>query len=164
MAEKIVDLVGKKSGKQWRKCKTKNFSISGGEFKDEAEFQQSRKNFLSQATDYEIDSSVIEQWFYRYGKNTAVLLAIHKSLKENGHNHAEELAEVQYCVTHEMAVHPNDYFIRRTGKIFFEKPAAEQHLNTVTQSLANQFNWNETVRQQYLSEVKNEFEAITHFV
>ncbi len=164
MAEKIVDLVGKKSGKQWRKCKTKNFSISGGEFKDEAEFQQSRKNFLDQATDYEIDSSIIEQWFYRYGKNTVDLLAIHKSLKEKGHNHTEELAEVQYCVTHEMAVHPNDYFIRRTGKIFFEKPAAEQHLNTVTQCLANQFNWSETVHQQYLSEVKNEFEAVTHFV
>lgn len=163
MAEKIVDLVSKKSGKQWKKCQTKTYNISGGEFENEIEFQKSLKDFVLQATRLAINESIVTQWFYRYGKNTAMILAIYHSLKQAGHDQAEELAEVQYCIENEMAFHPNDYFIRRTGKIFFEKPAAESHLSAVTQNLANCFQWSETLRQQYLAEANAEFAAVTHF-
>jgi len=163
MAEKIVDLVGKKTGGHWKPCQTKTYNLCGGEFKNEADFRESFSGFLDQAASLNLQTEIIKKWFYRYGTNTAAILAIYQKQTLTDKALAAELAEIQYCVNYEMTLHPNDYFIRRTGKIFFEKPSAQLHLETVTTALAQQFGWSETQTQERLNETKAEFDAVATF-
>ena len=82
MAEKIVDLVGKELGKKFRECQTKNFRLSGGEFKDENEFEKFFNELVEKAEAENIPSEKIDEWFFRYGKNTIQLIQKIKKTKK----------------------------------------------------------------------------------
>ncbi|MCW5906638.1 MAG: glycerol-3-phosphate dehydrogenase/oxidase [Chitinophagales bacterium] len=139
MAEKIVDLAAKTLGKHYGKCKTKNYLLCGGIFEDDIAFQKALKDATMLGEPASIPESKVHEWFFRYGSNTQKIIenvaSLSSAIKE-----PETLfnsAEVKYAVEHEMVMELNDFLIRRTGKIFFDKPQSEKQIPLLAEMLGD---------------------------
>ena len=165
MASKIVSLVSKKFNKDFGICKTKNFRLSGGEFTSEEEFENSFKHFLQQGTTENIPSEKIREWFFRYGKNTSSLLDKVKALRASvSKEELFDIAELHYCIEHEMVFHLSDFLIRRTGKIFFDRINAETQLESLNILLAKELSIDESSSNTMLSSTQEEFKTAVSFL
>ena len=166
MAEKIVDLVAKRSGKKYDNCKTKNFRLSGGEFENENEFKKAIAKLIEQGIAENIPPDKISEWFYRFGTNTSKVIAQVKSLspKIADSDKLFEAAELMYSIENEMIYHLNDFLIRRTGKIFFDRKNAEKQIDYLSNLLALQFKIDDTAIQKDAIAAKQEFDAVVEFL
>ncbi len=165
MASKIVDLVAKKLNKDFGTCKTKNFRLSGGEFSTEVEFLKALELFLEKGKEAKVPSEKVREWFFRYGKNVSFLLDNVNQLrtKNTAPQQLFDVAELNYCIAHEMVAHPADFLIRRTGKIFFDRINTEKQLESLNSLLSQQLQIETSSSQKNLAEVKEEFEAAVLF-
>ncbi len=166
MAEKIVDLVAKRSGKRYGSCKTKDYRLSGGEFTDETAFKKGIEKLLEQGNEANIPPDKVSEWFYRFGTNTAKVIEQVKALRPKIADPEKifEAAELMYSIENEMIYHLNDFLIRRTGKIFFDRKNAEKQINYLSNLLALQFEIdNATILKDALA-AKEEFDAVVEFL
>ena len=165
MAEKIVDLVGKKRGKNFGDCRTKNFRLSGGEFENEEAFQISLGELIAKGEADNIPLDKISEWFFRYGTNTASVIAKVAALRADIQNTEQlfEAAELFYAIEHEMVYYLNDFLIRRTGKIFFDIKNSEKQMDYLASLLAQKLNQDTVLVQQGLESTKEEFHSAVSF-
>ena len=165
MAEKIVDLVAKRSGKKYYNCKTKNFRLSGGEFEDESTFKKTLEKLLEKGYAENIPAEKISEWFYRFGTHTATVIEQAKTLRSKIADPEKlfEAAELMYSVENEMIYHLNDFLIRRTGKIFFDRINAEKQIDYLSNLLALQFKTDDNAIQRDAISAKQEFESVVEF-
>ncbi|HWB62176.1 MAG TPA: glycerol-3-phosphate dehydrogenase/oxidase [Chitinophagales bacterium] len=165
MAAKITDLVKKKLGKDYGACRTKNYRLSGGEFETEKEFFNYLEEMLELGRTGGIEYGAIRNWFYRYGRNTVRLIEDYKELKGAGLAHQDALleAELKYAVENEMIYYPQDFLVRRTGRIFFDRQKAEKQIGFVSLALAKQLQPVNNNGNDFDMDVRQEFEAATSF-
>ena len=165
MASKIVDLVAKKLNKDFGTCKTKNFRLSGGEFSNEVDFLKALELFLERGRKAMVPSEKVREWFFRYGKNVSFILDNVIQLRATNTDTQQlfDIAELHYCIAHEMVAHPADFLIRRTGKIFFDRVNTEKQLDSLNSLLSQQLQIESSSSQKNLAEVKEEFEAAVLF-
>ena len=74
-----------------------------------------------------------------------------------------EAAELMYSVENEMIYHLNDFLIRRTGKIFFDRINAEKQIDYLSNLLALQFKTDDNAIQRDAISAKQEFESVVEF-
>ncbi len=165
MAEKIVDLVGKQlrsSFPNLNPSQTKKYHLSGGEFSDEIAFTTFLTQLNSDKIFAQLPSDLKEKWIYRYGKNIAAILKNLETLlnSENKTKDVNELcleAEINYSADNEMNYYAEDFIIRRTGALYFDKPFIEKHQTKLLSLLANYGKWSE---QEILENAKNTTEIL----
>jgi glycerol-3-phosphate dehydrogenase len=166
MAEKIVDLVAKRLNKNCGRCKTKNFRISGGEFKDEVEFNVCLENLIENGLQVDIDASQTKEWFYRYGRNTLQVMKnaglLRPLIAETDKLMAT--AELLYAIENEMVYYLNDFMIRRTGKIFFDIENSVKQIDYLANFLSQKLNPENGAFQNNLHAIKEEFQSAVSFL
>ena len=69
-----------------------------------------------------------------------------------------------YSIENEMIYHLNDFLIRRTGKIFFDRKNAEKQIDYLSNLLALQFNIDDAAIQKDAVSAKQEFESVVEFL
>ncbi|HLP18784.1 MAG TPA: glycerol-3-phosphate dehydrogenase/oxidase, partial [Chitinophagales bacterium] len=165
MSEKIVDLVAKKLGKDFGYCKTKNYRLGGGDFANETEFTDALEDFLRKAPQHNVPEGKIREWFFRYGNNVADILKNVDGLQRKIDDDATlfNVAELKYGVEHELVLHLSDFLIRRTGKVFFDRPNTLKQLPHLNQLLADQLQTDADTAQKYLEEAEEDFKNAMTF-
>lgn len=165
MAEKIVDLAEKTLGKKYKKCATKNYRLSGGEFDSKEAFDNTLTQLSGKAQVNSIPPGLVKEWYYRYGKNTDQIInnvnASRENIQQTDGLYTE--AELQYAIEHEMVNQLSDFLIRRTGKIFFDKPAAERYLDSLNNMLSAKLNLSDDAAYKSLQRAQEEFRQVTEF-
>ena len=63
--------------------------------------------------------------------------------------------------THEMVVKPTDFFVRRTGDMFFNIANVKAGKKDVLDEMAFIFGWTDVERQQYEKELVDEISTAT---
>lgn len=152
MAKKITDKVCDRLGVH-ASCKTKELSLGGGDIIPDV-----MDGFIDQAaTQFSIDRLKVKDLFYKYGVNTTLILnhAVDASLLE---------AEVNYTIQYEGAKKLVDYFIRRTGKIYFSPSEVKEELATVADLFAAHFGWTDLTKEQEIKEINAWLKRITNFI
>lgn len=164
MAKKAVDEVAKKSGKKFAACKTHDFHLTGSDFKGQDELATYIKETEFREAD-NIPVSKIREWTGRYGTNTDKVLENVARLEGEKISRDElyNLAELLYCLEYEMVYSPSDFFIRRTGKLFFERPNTMGHIRPAVRFISEQFNWDEAREMQMLQAIEGEFSSAVSF-
>jgi glycerol-3-phosphate dehydrogenase len=165
MAAKIVDLAAKKLGKDYGKCKTKNYRLTGGEFESEAAFNKALNDFIVLGERAGIPATKTREWFFRYGNNTKAVIENVAALLLQ-FDDKEELycaAEIKYAVENEMVYELNDFLIRRTGKIFFDKPHSEKQIELLTKLLSEKLQLSNAVAESILQKTIRQYKAVTAF-
>lgn len=150
MAQRIVDLIAKKiknsEGKKIAECSTATIALSGGKITDKGTFDDFVKNKILKGKVLGIDSKEIEMLVNRYGSNIDTIFSIVDKLKtEDSEIPLIIRAQLHYCIEHEMCSTPNDFFIRRTGALYFDIKTVLKWANPVLLYMKEIMQWDDTL-------------------
>lgn len=124
MAERIVDRIAKKleeEGTELKACYTDEIPLCGN-----VDFKKNKhvKKYIIEIYDrIKTDGfSEHDAWFLvtNYGKQTELILEIFASLKDSDIYERMAKAELRFGIDYEMIQNPMDFFIRRTGRLYFD--------------------------------------------
>lgn len=163
MAERAVDKVTQRIEKHRREelknCHTDTIGISGGPWENYAEVKQYIEDIFQRIEP--LGFTHHDAWFLvtTYGKQTEEILKIYDDLNESDNHKKLIQAEFQFCAEFEMIATPSDFFIRRTGRLFFNIQSLKDQLDTILQLYKPYFNVSdakvEEEKTKLLNAIKN---------
>lgn len=144
MAERVVDIVMKQlhteSERVYRPCTTDKIILSGGDFLGEDDVIQHPseaiepyiQQLMLDSYNSNVDKKQVTDLVLKYGMNTTQIITIYKQLMDKQDYHLEvggeneqdcllAIAELTYTIQEEMVTSLDDFFIRRTGRLYFER-------------------------------------------
>ncbi|WP_276168913.1 glycerol-3-phosphate dehydrogenase/oxidase [Zobellia alginiliquefaciens] len=161
MAERVVDRIAKKmeeeDGTQLKECYTEKIFLCGNvDFK---KFKHVEKYIAEVYSRIKSDGfSKHDAWFLvtNYGKQTEMILENYATLKDADKYVRMAKAELQFGVEFEMVQNPMDFFIRRTGRLYFDidsirtlmEPILEEFKSIFTVDDAQVAEWREILMKE----------------
>ena len=147
MAERITDLVCKKIKKEYDfKCKsnqTEKIVLAGGNFKNYYEVLEFNEEIFDQIKEYGFNQLDAEVLVHRYGRQTKLIIEIFHQLSEKDFTVRMALAELRFCLNNEMVVFPLDFFVRRTGRLYFDIMSIKKIKDPILKEFSKVFYWDD---------------------
>ena len=72
-------------------------------------------------------------------------------------------AEVWYTIQYEMACSPVDFFMRRTGRVYFNIDSVDLYKTLVLNEFSNYFSWDKETLEKNKKELLKELKQATSF-
>ena len=167
MAERIVDLINKKYlrrfDKMFQEVKTEKIVLSGGSFTNHKEVLNYIKTIQEKISKLGFNKKDAAYFVYNYGKQTDVILTKFDELTDVDIEQRMIKAEVWFSVLYESACSPVDFFMRRTGRAYFNIDSVYKHLNLVLTEFSTHFSWNNEILNKKKEELNKELKSITLF-
>lgn len=161
MAENIVDQIveqfKKEEGILYSNSSTRHLPISGGEVGGSKGFDLFKQKKVREGIELGIAEEVAAMLIQQYGTNVDVIFRLFKERKSEAHNYNVDpiiFAELIYAIDYEMAMTPADFFIRRTGAMFFNIDWVNKHRVNVTNYMAQSFQWEKEQVELYEKELR----------
>lgn len=152
MAEKVVDLCGENTVGA---SVTKTLRLSGGDFENASAFERFVQDQTLLGQRLGLSATEAERLARRYGSNVGLLFAA----LEQGSAAPEVYglppvvwAELRYGLEHEMVTSPSDYFVRRTGALYFDVDFVRRYLAGVMAFMRDELHWNAAQVNYYQAE------------
>jgi glycerol-3-phosphate dehydrogenase len=169
MAEMVVDLLVrhadfKENATIIKKSTTKQLPISGGHVGG----SKNLTNFLASHQNEALQSGFTKEQYKRlahiYGSNVGELLNIAKTFKRNNPYRLpiDVYVQVVYSLHHEMAYKPVDFFIRRTGALFFNIEWVQKWKKPVLHYMGNELKWSLKQEKEFAAELEDELFGASH--
>ncbi|MGB6154206.1 MAG: glycerol-3-phosphate dehydrogenase/oxidase [Pricia sp.] len=125
MAERVVDRIVKKMedehDTEFKECFTEDIPLSGNDgfkkFKHVTQYIADVYERMQPDGFSEHDAWALVT---RYGKQTDTILETYKTLEDTDKYVSMAKAELRFCIDYEMVQNPMDFFIRRTGRLYFD--------------------------------------------
>lgn len=159
MAAAIVDRVNEalvqKGHKDAGKSRTKQLPLSGGDFGGSKRFASYVKKMAKRGTEFGLTAEEARLFVQFYGSNSEKVFAIYRKLPDlEGSGMPRTLATaVEYSIAEEMAVKPADFFIRRTGDLYFHIGDVIRYKEAVLQFMAIRLGYTEPEKTAYREEL-----------
>jgi len=167
MAERIVDLVAKKYKhrfeKEFDEIKTKEIALSGGTFKNYQEVLSYTDAIQNRIAEVDFNRKDAEYLVHNYGKQTDIILQKFDDLMHDNMQEKMIQAEVWFTINYEMTCFITDFFMRRTGRLFFDNPSVNLHKNYVLELFKNHFSWDEKTTKKQEEELEKYLKVATTF-
>ncbi|RPF55278.1 glycerol-3-phosphate dehydrogenase/oxidase [Aquisalibacillus elongatus] len=156
MAENIVNLVTKQLSEEedlsFPNSQTKHMPISGGDANGSKGFESFLQDRISYGVEHGLKESVARKLVYRYGTNVDEVFNNMKNA--NSDLDPVVYACLRYAIDQEQAYKPVDFFVRRTGALFFEIDWVLDHKESVIAFMRNEFNWTKEQTNTYQKELE----------
>ncbi|MCA1062701.1 glycerol-3-phosphate dehydrogenase/oxidase [Rossellomorea sp. AcN35-11] len=166
MAETVVDLVSKRlkeeNKKKFPSSSTKHMPISGGHVGGSRKFQSYVEQKAAEALQYGLSEAEGRRLAGMYGSNVDQIFKLaHAYSGTSGERSvpAYLYAQLIYSIQEEMAATPVDFFIRRTGALFFDREWVEKWKEPVIMIMSKLLNWTQEQEQQYRADLNHELES-----
>lgn len=159
MAERSVNVVCKQlkleEGRQFASCTTASIPLSGGDLnKSPEEYAKDLQEDFKQFFVEDILDLVL-----KYGSNTVAILV----LAQTNFNNQLLPAEAEYCLEHEMTASLADFVIRRSGRLYFERPAIAAQRATLDQYFQEQLGYTGQQMANFHEAFEKEYEGVMAF-
>ena len=146
MAERVVDVVVKKYNDQYDKKLGKSFTkeipLGGNPFKSAKSVAKYRKKVEKHISGFGLSSYYATYLVANYGKQSKIILEQLQSYNDPAEI-ALARAETWYAIHHEIALKPLDFFNRRTGRLYFNRPSIPGILDAVMKDFQSYFEWSD---------------------
>ncbi|RKQ35553.1 glycerol-3-phosphate dehydrogenase/oxidase [Oceanobacillus halophilus] len=162
MAEQAVDIMVNQlkaeEGILYSSSETKTLPISGGEVGGSSGFESFKKRKLSEGIEMGIEKTQAELLVERYGKNVNMLYGLYQKYQQDAV--AEKIdpivfIQLIYALENELAYHPSDFFVRRTGALFFDISMVKREKKAVIQYMAKCLSWSEEEKERYTADINH---------
>jgi glycerol-3-phosphate dehydrogenase len=160
MAERVVDLAADSLTSAIRKfpaSTTSQVKLSGGEVGGSKHYASFISGAIKKGIEAGLSADESEQLARRYGSNVNKVYALmhsHLEATENSSLPKARLASLLYGIEAEMVVSPEDYFVRRTGELYFDIQSVHQWKEPVLQFMKQQFAWSESEAQVHRTQLE----------
>ena len=158
MAERAVDLVVKRSfeDRKLKKCETNKKKLVGAEFKNAKQVTAYIRLLEKQLKSCEL-GHYANYLVSNYGKQSEVILNYMTQLPDTKDDLALAKSELWFCMEYEMVVSPLDFFVRRTGMLFFHINRLKMLMEPLMKEFKTQFGWSDA---QFTGEMNKLNQAI----
>lgn len=170
MAESITDRVTKsleKEGdKKFNKSVTKKLPLSGGDFGGSKNFPRFVNSMALQAQQFGLTPEEGRMFAQFFGTNAGKIFELYE--KRSANSKPDNLpavlaAVVEYAVNEEMAQTPSDFFIRRTGDLYFHIADVLRFKDQVLDFMGELLGYSEKQKETYRRELLDEIDKATRF-
>jgi glycerol-3-phosphate dehydrogenase len=164
MAQRVVDLVIDKafSHRNLEPCATNKIRLTDSFFSDDQEVSHYTAMTSYDLTPTGVDATMAGYLVHNYGKQTKEIVEMARSMTEPFAS-ALIRSEVRFVVKREMVVYPVDFFVRRTGMVFFNIQRVRDLLETVLDEFRSQQNWSREKIEEERSKVLNLLISLNQF-
>jgi glycerol-3-phosphate dehydrogenase len=146
MAQRVVDLVAKKYEEKYETdfgdCLTDKISLGGFHFIDQSEVAMYQLEITENALAKGLNEAQITYLVANYGKQTNIILAYFNYYNDSARV-ALARAELKFCFERELVFSLLDFFIRRTGRLFFNINSIFPVLDHILRDFQSEFGWTE---------------------
>ncbi|MEO2077047.1 MAG: glycerol-3-phosphate dehydrogenase/oxidase [Bacillus sp. (in: firmicutes)] len=162
MAETVVDLVAKQLEEEWglrfKVCQTKHMPISGGHFGGSSKFQAFIDKNIEEAIASGFTKEQYLQLVHRYGSNIHRIFELAKGYDtDNTYGLPLDVyVKLVYSLEEEMTVKPVDFFIRRTGALYFNIQWVQKWKQALMDLMAEYLEWTGEQKANYQDELEME--------
>ncbi len=169
MGEHVVNMVAKQlkeeEGILYTDSQTKHLPISGGEVGGSKGFKNFKAEKVKEGVSLGLTEKEAAELTQRYGANVEKVFTLYTENKEAAKNENIEpavFAQVLYAINEEMAYKAVDFFIRRSGALFFNRPWVETHMDTVLPFMEKELGWTKEEAAAYRKELEQLLYETTH--
>ena len=167
MAERIVDVVVKKYKRRYEKkfkdVQTEEIVLSGGTFSNFSEVKSYTDAIYNRIAEVDFDEKDAQYLVYNYGKQTDIILKKFDEFVDENQQEKMIKAEVWFTIKYEMTCTPTDFFMRRTGRLFFNSQSVILYKTFVVSLFKEHFSWNEKTMEKHQLELEEKLKSIITF-
>lgn len=168
MAEKVISMITADimahTDRTFPSCTTDQIAYSGGKFGGSDKMAPYIDAKVAVGEQLGLTPFEAHRLARRYGTNIDEVYR----LLENGRDEAEKFGlslevygALSYGIHHEMVVTPSDFFIRRTGALYFDIDWVRRFKEPVIQYMASIGGWTDELIRRYTSELETHIEEAT---
>lgn len=159
MAERVVDMVAERSGRDdLIDCFTDKISLSENNFKDADAVHDFKQKLVEQLSPFGL-AGYAGYLVDTYGRQAEEIFRQLAYFNDADASTRLARAELKYGVEHEMIISILDFFIRRTGMLFFDMPRLQQVKNVVLNDMKTLLGWDATQFQVERNKLDKEIAA-----
>lgn len=162
MAERAVDValkqLVKEAGLKFVKSTTDKVKLSGGSLNGASEVSVFLQDLISRYNS--VDQDIIIGLYYKYGSNTEKILNIAKNIISS---QAILEAEIIYCIENEMVFNISDFLIRRSGMLYFDRPALKNLYTDVHEFISQELGVDGERQKADLKRFERDYKAVVAF-
>ncbi len=172
MAERIIDIVEQKlkqkepsAYKFLGKCKTAKLQLLGGQFKTQKAVEDYIIRTIGEVKQIELKKETVVSLVQKYGTETDKIIerAFEIYPTERDPLKRIHLAELWYVINFEMVNNLEDYLIRRSGRLYFERDTLGHWYPFIADEMGKMLGWSEAEKQEHLASFKREFDEVMSF-
>ncbi|MCL6274088.1 glycerol-3-phosphate dehydrogenase/oxidase [Muricauda sp. 2012CJ35-5] len=167
MAERTVNRIAQRMedehGVELVQCITDKLPLCGSAFK---KFKHVKKYMDEISNRLQTEGfTAYDAWYLvtTYGIQTDLILATYANLRIKDPYVRLIRAEVQFSIAHEMSVTPMDFFIRRTGRLYFDIDSVREYMQPVLDEFQKTFGYSKQEIQQFKEKLLNELDTHSNF-
>ena len=168
MAERSVDRVTKKLeedlGRAYPKCSTDEIPLCGNDFVNFKAVQKYIKEIEKRLKKEGLTPYHAWHLVTTYGKQTEIILDLYHGEKDGEAEQRLILAEAQFGIDYEMVTSPLDFFIRRSGRLYFDIQSIRTYLPAVLELFEERVTQEQALLQQWETEMQEELEKHGNFL
>ena len=157
MAERTVNRIAKKMEEdhdvELEHCTTDKIPLCGNDFK---KFKHVKKYIAQLQEQLQADGFAKHDAWYlvtTYGKQSESILELYAKIKDDKPKERIIRAEAQFAIAHEMALNPLDFFIRRTGRLYFDIDSVRKYKKPVFEEFQKAYNYSEEEMEAFSKEL-----------
>ena len=121
------------------------------------------KSVCKRITGKNFNKKDVQYLVFNYGKQTDVILKKYDEIKKGSPEERLIKAEVWFTVYYEMTCSPVDFFMRRTGRAYFNIDSVYDNLNLVVEEFSKHLSWKNDMLNKNKKELNKALELITSF-
>ena len=167
MAERVVNRIARKLKEDYDRdigeCKTAEIPLTGSDFK---KFKHVKKYIAEIHERIKADGfSEYHAWFLvtNYGKQTEIILENYTKLQDQDPYLRMAKAELHFGVEFEMITNPMDFFIRRTGRLYFDIHSVRSLMEPIMEELGQIFKTTKEEVAEWRTILEEELQEHSHF-
>lgn len=167
MAERTVNRIAKKMEEdhdmELEPCTTDKIPLCGNDFK---KFKHVKKYIVKVQEQLQNDGfTKYNAWYLvtTYGKQTESILEVYAKIKVDKPKERMIRAEVQFAIAHEMALNPLDFFIRRTGRLYFDIDSVQKYKEPVFEEFQKAYNYSVEEMEVFSKQLEDQLKEHSDF-
>ncbi|MGN7512775.1 MAG: glycerol-3-phosphate dehydrogenase/oxidase [Allomuricauda sp.] len=167
MAERAVNRIAKKMeedhGTKLEHCTTDKIPLCGNDFK---KFKHVKKYIFKLQEQLQVDGfTKYDAWYLvtMYGKQTETILELYAKIKGKKPKERMIRAEAQFAIANEMALNPLDFFIRRTGRLYFDIDSVRKYKEPIFEEFQNAYNYSDQEMEAFSKELDAQLKEHSDF-
>jgi glycerol-3-phosphate dehydrogenase len=167
MAERVVNRVAKKMEEDFgimvKASDTEHIPLCGNDF----EKYKHVKKYIAEIHERLTPEgfSQYDAWYLvtNYGKQTETILQYYAKQKEDDHVLGMAKAELKFTIENEMVQTPMDFFIRRTGRLYFDIESIRNLMEPILAEFKSVFKLNDEIINSYRASLESAMEEHSNF-
>lgn len=166
MAERIMEVVSKEikkdKGIRLPEGRTKGIVLMGGAYENDKAVKKHTESISKQLMPFGMGQAEAEYLVANYGKQTDII--IKHFLEQATTTYLDLLlAELWFALNYEMVHTAQDFFNRRTGRLYFDIGSIRKYKKTILQEMALALHWSPERHQQEAGALEIALHEASHF-